>query len=102
MDSMHVGSIHMNLHKVDVHLIESTSRGGLVAHSSRMVLLFMNYAYHEIVCLVVGLTCGTCYIAPLCSALAAMLGKKEPFLWPRRVVQLGKIIIMMVLLCYNT
>ena len=42
--SMHVGSIHMNLHKVNVHLIESTSRGGLVVHSSRMVLLFMNYA----------------------------------------------------------
>ena len=35
------------------------------------------YAYHEIVCLLVGLACGACYIAPFCSALAAKLGKKK-------------------------
>ena len=44
-----------------------------------------------------GLACGAYYIASLCSALAVTLDKKEAcFLWPRRVVEHGKILIMMV------
>ena len=35
------------------------------------------YMYREIFGLLVGLACGMCYIAIFCSALAAMLGKKE-------------------------
>ena len=56
-----------------------------------------SYAYHKIIYLLVGLACGAYYIASLCSALAVMLDKKETcFLWPKRVVEHGKILIMMV------
>ena len=87
-----------------MHLIESTSRSGLDVHSSRFALSSMIHAKFRLTqdaCMLVGLACGACNIATLCSALAVTLDKKEAcFLWPRRAVQQGKKIITMVQLQY--
>ena len=67
---MRIGSVHMNPHKINAHLIKSTSIGGLDVHSSWIVLLFMIHAmlhqpqYRR---LLVGLACGMCYIFCPCS-----------------------------------
>ena len=103
LDWMCIGSLHMNLHKIDAHSmhIHLQKRLGcafkqdcIIIHDSCKVTPITRSS----ACL---LDCGACYIAPLCSALAVTLDKKEAcFLWPRRAVQHGKIIITMVQLQY--
>ena len=93
---MCISCVHMNPHKIDAHLIHIWLKPPPEVVWMRIQA---GYTYNETVCLLNGLACGACYIASLCSALAVTLEKKAAcFLWPRRVAQHGKIIIMMALL----
>ena len=49
----------------------------IIIHDLHKVMPTMRYLACSLAWFV--MACGTCYIAIFCSALAAMLGKKEPF-----------------------
>ena len=80
-----ISCVHMNTHWLDAHPIESTLWGGLDAHSNRIVLLLMIHVRLRLPrdCWLGWLTrwlgLWRVFIAPFCSVLAAMLGKRGLF-----------------------